>query len=96
MDLSDAAWHAMNFFAPAFGIGALTTALAKLLWRKALAGRSWLRLCVWSIGVCAVALVAGLVVTGRDGHMGTYGAMVVGCASALWWAGFRTGGGKGG
>ena len=35
--------------------------------------------------------IAGLVVFEHDGKMATYAAMVVACAAALWWAGFRRG-----
>jgi hypothetical protein len=31
----------------------------------------------------------GLVVFERDGRMATYAGMVLACAAALWWAGFR-------
>jgi peptidoglycan/LPS O-acetylase OafA/YrhL len=84
----DAMWHLLNFFAPAFGVGLLAPAFAKLLWRNELKGVPWRRLAVWGVGACAVVLVAGLVVTGHDGKMATYAAMVVGCALALWLVGF--------
>ena len=34
----DAFWHLLNFFAPAVGVGLIAAALAKLLWRRELAG----------------------------------------------------------
>ena len=84
----DALWHLLNFFAPALGVGLLTTLMAKLLWRRGLEGTSFGRLGLWATGGSALALVAGLVVFGRDGKMLTYGAMVLACALGLWWAGF--------
>jgi hypothetical protein len=45
----------------------------------------------WSAGAAAVATLAGLVVGGRDGRMGTYAAMVAASAAALWWAAFGPG-----
>ena len=84
----DALWHLLNFFGPALGVGLLAPALAKLLWRRELAGASWKRLSAWAIGCCAAVLVAGLVVFGHDGKMMTYGAMVAACAVTLWWVGF--------
>ena len=36
--------------------------------------------------------VVGLVVFERDGKMITYAAMLIACALALWWAGFRRSG----
>jgi hypothetical protein len=84
----DALWHLLNFFAPALGVGVLAPLFAKALWRSALRGRLP-ALIGWTTLACAVALVGGLVVLGRDGRMATYGAMVVAAALALWLAGFR-------
>jgi hypothetical protein len=84
----DAAWHLLNFFAPALGVGLIATGLAKLLWRGELRQRSWRRLSLATAGASALVLVAGLVVFGRDGRMLTYAAMVLAAALALWWAGF--------
>lgn len=84
----DAIWHLLNFFAPALGVAVVTALLAKLLWRRQLAGAGLGRLVAWSSGAGAVALVAGLVAFGRDGRMGTYGLLVAATAVALWWAGF--------
>ena len=84
----DLLWHLLNFFAPAAGMGLIAATLAKLLWRRALAGASWKRLIGGVTVACAAALVAGLVVFGHDGKMATYGAMVLVCALTLWWLGF--------
>jgi hypothetical protein len=84
----DALWHLANFFAPAFGVALITTALAKLVWRRELAGAGWGRLFGWSLGAGALALISGLVAFGRDGRMTTYGVLVVVTALVLWWAGF--------
>jgi hypothetical protein len=84
----DALWHLLNFFAPAAGVALATTLLAKLLWRRELAGASWSRLLAWAATGGAFALLAGLAIFGRDGRMATYGALVVATALALWWAGF--------
>jgi hypothetical protein len=85
----DAFWHVFNLFLPALGLGALASALAKLIWRKSLAGTRWWRLAAWTSAACTVALIGGLVGFGRDGKMATYGAMVLAAALVLWWAGFR-------
>ena len=87
----DALWHLLNFLLPALGVGGLAAAGAKLLWRRELAAASWRRLATWSFGAGALCLVGGLVVFGRDGRMATYGAMVLACAVALWWAAFGPG-----
>ena len=75
-------------------MGGIAAALAKLAWWRALAGVPWWRLAVWAAGAAVAASVGGLVVPGRDGRMGTYVAMVVATALALWWAGWRRGEGR--
>ena len=87
----DLLWHLLNFFAPAVGMGLIAPMMAKLLWRRALAGASWIRLIGGVMAACAVVLVAGLVVFGHDGKMATYGAMALVCALMLWWLGFGVG-----
>jgi hypothetical protein len=84
----DALWHLLNFVAPALGLGLLASGMAKLLWRRELAKVAWRRLAVWACTASLAALVAGLVLTGRDGTMAMYAGMVASCALALWWAGF--------
>lgn len=81
-------WHVVNFLSPALGTGAIAAALVKLLWRRELKAVRWLRLATWAGAAGAVVLTAGFAILGRDGAMGTYAAMVVACAAALWWAGF--------
>lgn len=84
----DALWHLLNFIYPALALGAMAAALAKLLWRRELAAKPWAMLARdASLAGVAVA-VAGLVLTGHDGRMATYGAMVLACALTLWWRGF--------
>jgi len=91
LQASDAFWQIANFFAPAFVAGYIAAALAKLLWRRALAGAGWLRLGTWASAAMAAASALGLVAFEHDGKMATYAAMVVACALALWWRGFRGG-----
>ncbi|HEX4233182.1 MAG TPA: hypothetical protein VH041_02665 [Caldimonas sp.] len=89
MQPSDAFWHLTNFFAPAVVLGAIAAAAAKLIWWRELAAVGGLRLWAWASGAAAIAAMAGLVVFAHDGEMATYAAMVLACAAALWWAGFR-------
>jgi len=84
----DAFWHLLNFIAPALGVALLAASLAKLSWRHELAAVSWRRLVAWAAVAGTLALIAGLVVFGRDGKMATYGALVAASALALWWVGF--------
>jgi hypothetical protein len=89
LDPITALWHLLNFFAPALGVAALAAGFAKLLWRRELKAAGWLRLALWAAAGCALVLVAGLAVFGRDGKMATYAAMVATCAVTLWFVGFR-------
>ena len=88
----DAFWHVLNLFMPAVGVGGLGAAAVKLLWRRELAGVSWRRLALWGTGAGALALLAGLLLFGRDGRMATYGLLVLAVALAFWGAGCRPGG----
>lgn len=87
----DALGHLFNLFVPALGLGALTAAAAKLIWRRELAALSWLRLAVPACVASALVVLAGLALFARDGKMATYGGMVVACAFTLWWRGFGPG-----
>ncbi len=81
-------WHLLNFFAPAFGIGIIAPALAKLLWRRTLKAKAWWTLSSWATAAAALATLGGLLLFGRDGRMASYGLMVASSALALWWAAF--------
>jgi hypothetical protein len=91
MGFIDAFNHVFNLFLPAVALGAVAAALAKLLWRRELAGVPWRRLAAPAAAACAAVAVAGLVLFGRDGTMAMYGAMVLACAITLWWQGFGPG-----
>ncbi len=88
MGVLDALWHLLNFLAPAFVVGLVAALLAKLLWWRDLKSVSPWRMASCAVLASSLALVAGLLWTGRDGKMVTYGAMVLMCALALWWAGW--------
>jgi hypothetical protein len=87
----DALWHLANLFLPALALGVLSAALAKLLWRRELAGVRWRRLAVPACAAGVLVTLAGLLLFGRDGRMATYAAMVVACALTLWWRSFGPG-----
>jgi len=75
--------------APALATAVLSATFAKLLWRSELRAVRWTRLCAIGAAAAAVALVAGLLLTGHDGRMATYAGMVAVTAVSLWWFGFR-------
>jgi hypothetical protein len=82
-------WHLANFMLPAVGVGALTAALCKLFWRRALARTSWFTL-AWQASAAGLAvLVAGLVITRHDGRMITYAGLVIACALVPWFKSAR-------
>ena len=83
--------HLINFVLPAFVVGPLGAAFAKLVWRSELRVVRWRRLALWATAAGVLSLFGGLVAFGRDGMMATYGALVVGSALALLWAGFGPG-----
>jgi len=85
LDALDLSLHLLNFFAPALGLGLLVPTLAKAVWRQGLAGTPWRTLAWQCAAVSALLLVAGLVITGHDGRMSTWGAVVLGCALVPWW-----------
>ena len=85
----DAFWHIVNLFAVPVLAGLLAAGAAKIVWRRALAGVSTIRLARDAALACSAVTLAGLVVSGRDGRMATYGAMVLACALTLWWRGLR-------
>jgi len=85
MGAPDVAWHLLNLFAIAVGLGLLAPALAKRVWPLALRDMSWSRLALATTGLCAAVTIVGLVVFGRDGKMATYGTMVLASALLLWW-----------
>jgi hypothetical protein len=88
MSLLQQFWHWLNFLLPALGTGAIAALLSKLLWRHALRHVSWLRLAAWAVLAGETAYVFGLILTGRDGAMASYGVMVLAIAAAIWLAGF--------
>jgi hypothetical protein len=87
----DAIWHLGGFFAMACLTGAVTAALAKLLWRRELAAVAWRRLTAYLVGAGCIVTLAGLLIGARDGRMATYAAMVLANALTLWWRGFGPG-----
>ena len=81
----DAFWHLVNFVAPALGVAALASALAKLFWRTALRSTRWWLLFYPAAAGGIAALALGLLLWQRDGRMATYGLLVLAVALSLWW-----------
>jgi len=81
----DAFWHVANLFIPAWGLAALLALAIKGLWRKQAGALAWRRLWVWGGLGGTAAIVAALVVTGRDGSMAGYALLVLGVALPQWY-----------
>jgi hypothetical protein len=78
--------HLINLLLPALVVGALVAVLAPWVVGKARSPHGVLKQCAINTAVCAVVVLVGLVVFGRDGKMLTYAAMVLACASSQWFA----------
>lgn len=87
----DALGHLLNLLLPALGVGAIAAGLAKLAWWRELRAVPWRRLALHATVPALLALLAGLVIDGRDGRMATYLMLVLACALGLWWAAFGPG-----
>jgi hypothetical protein len=91
MTASGLFWHIVNFIAPALWLGLTLAAwdLAANLWKTRVwtTPRRWRRglLLDWTIGIAV--LLGGLVITGHDGRMATYGALVLAVAARRRWIG---------
>lgn len=80
----DVFWHLAGFLAPALMLAPAVVLASRLLWRGA-AGGLWSQVAA-NAAVCVGVLLAGLALTGHDGRMGTYAALVLASAGcqALW------------
>ena len=85
MNFSDLFWHISDFAAPAILLGVISATAAKWLWRGPLRAIPGIHLGCSAAAASLLACIAGLVITGRDGKMVTYAAMVLACAISLWW-----------
>ena len=84
MSALDAFWHIANLFAPAWGLAALLAGAIKGLWRREAKSLSWLRLWVWGAAGGTAAVLAALILLGRDGRMVGYALLVLGVAVPQW------------
>lgn len=84
MGVVDALWHVIGLLLPA-GCVAIALALSSRFFKqnRPVAGTFIARSAIIFI-VCATVLLAGLYITGRDGKMMTYLAMVLAGGTAQW------------
>jgi hypothetical protein len=83
MSWDDVLWHVLNFAMPALVLSLGMTAWGSFQFRRQTQVAWGVRWAVNALGGLAV-LVAGLVMTGHDGKMATYGAMVLVSATLEW------------
>lgn len=88
MDSLDLIGHLANFLWPAAVTAAVAAGLAKWLWREELRHTRGWRLAAWAGAAGTAALGGGLALTGEDGRMATYAALVLAETAALAWAGW--------
>jgi hypothetical protein len=89
MGFLEAFGHVFNLLFMPLALGAMAAGMAKAVWRQRLQAQAWWHLAVACGAVCSLVTLAGLALTGQDGRMATYAAMVLACAATLWWQGFR-------
>jgi flagellar biosynthesis protein FliR len=89
MGALDAFLHGMNFLLPAACVALAVTLATSLVGRFFKQNRPFTQSisaqAAINFIVCAGVLVIGLILTGRDGKMLTYTAMVLASATAQWW-----------
>ena len=79
--------HLCNFLLPALWLAGVLTWAAHFLMPKVPQSYSLYRQFAINFVVCALVLLLGLLLFGRDGKMATYSAMALACATSQWWLG---------
>ena len=80
----DLLWHLAGFLAPAAGVALLVSLFARVLLPASSGARSWKTAVTVDFLAGTAALVAGLLLFGRDGTMLTYATLVVACGTSQW------------
>ncbi len=83
MTWDDVFWHLLNFALPALAISLGMTAWGSFQFRRQSPIRWVWRWPIYVVG-CLAVLVGGLVLTGNDGKMATYGVLILVCATIEW------------
>lgn len=80
----DLFWHMAGLLMPALAVAPTVVLAGWLMDRRSKPGRRvrrWSARLAINLGVCVGVLLAGLMLTGHDGRMVTYAALVLGSAS---------------
>ena len=83
MSWDEVFWHLMNFALPALMLSMGITAWGSFQFRPQTQVR-WLWRWFLNASAGLAVLITGLVMTGNDGKMATYGALVLVCATVEW------------
>ena len=84
LDLLDLFWHGLGFVAPALVLAPAMVGVNRWLDRKRAPALSWQAQTAINFVACLAVLVAGLVLTGHDGRMAPYAALVAVAAATPW------------
>lgn len=84
MGFLDAFLHAINFMLPAAFVAVIATYFGKFFVQKKPMRYGFIAQSAMNFIVCLAVLVLGLILTGRDGKMLTYLAMVLASATVQW------------
>jgi len=76
--------HLLTFIAPAVFVALVLAGGARLLWRKKAHLLPWYHMASVNALLGILVLALGLVLTGQDGRMGTYAALVLALGSCQW------------
>ena len=76
--------HLLNFVAPALGVGFACALVGRLAMRQGGSAPAWWIQGAINGAVGITVLVGGLVISGHDGRMATYAALVVACGTSQW------------
>jgi hypothetical protein len=84
MGVLDALLHAMNFTLPALFVALFVTFVGRFLKQNKPIAVTFIARSAINFIVCLAVLIIGLILTGRDGKMFTYLAMVIASATVQW------------
>ncbi|GAC1607187.1 MAG: hypothetical protein NVS3B2_15920 [Ramlibacter sp.] len=84
MGLLDFLWHLAGFIAPAAGVALLVSLVARFVPPGSTRQGSWTAALMLDFAAGTAALLAALWLTGRDGTMAGYGALVLASATSQW------------
>ena len=76
--------HLLGFLAPAMGVALLVSLSARVLLPEGARPGSWVAAGLIDFLAGSAALLASLVLTGRDGTMIAYASLVLACATSQW------------